>query len=774
MADLVRRQEGGSPQPYRQNADVTVFVEKDEIDVRRLLLILTKHKWQIVVVILAIVVPVALYSFLSTPLYQSLVRIQIDPESAKVLPYKEVSDSPVTDFEIYLKTQYEVLRSPSLASRVLQRLGLKEDFFPESPLSALVERVPQLESLRAKIFGSRHGSDQRTSTQLERAFLELVEVRPIRSSRLVEISFVHPDPKMAALVVNTLAEEFIKQHFETKYETTEKASEFLQHQLRILKVKVEKAEEELVRYASQHDILNLDEKEKNVIRQRLEDLNEQLTKVEAQLFARKARFRALQAASSSEFPEGLKTPVIEKLENRLFELEQQLANLRARFDENWPQVIQTKQEIAQVQEQLKREKEATVAQAVRQARLEFEGVQAEFEMLSSAMDRQKNLANRLNEASIQYNILKRDVDTNKQLYQGLLQRLKETGVTAGLEFGNIHVVDHGRVESQPYRPRKLLNLTLALILGLTLGIGLAFFREYLDDTVKTPEELEQALGLPSLGVIPRFEDLAAKRRAPSSRQLKGLTTLSLEKVPESRRSKTADRLSKSQRRLWESYRNLRTSILLSNPDKPPRTILVTSAIPKEGKTTTVAHMGVVLAQTGARTLLIDLDMRKPALGAQFGMNGTRPGMSVFLSGISDVLSDVQETGIPDLFIIPAGPKPPNPAELIGSQRMKLILDQLAEQFAYILIDSPPVLTVTDAQVLAPRVDGVVLVAKAGETPREVIKRATTHLRRVGGKILGVSINQANFESPEYTYYESYYYDDSYFHDTQYRGSAGTG
>jgi capsular exopolysaccharide synthesis family protein len=291
-------------------------------------------------------------------------------------------------------------------------------------------------------------------------------------------------------------------------------------------------------------------------------------------------------------------------------------------------------------------------------------------------------------------------------------------------------------------------------MGIVLGLSLAFLIEYVDNTLKTPDEIEEFLALPSLGVIPTLDEIAASasngRRLSANGNLGPHPALLPDSEPRSR--------------VWEAYRSLRTSILLSQSDHPPRKMLITSAFAGEGKTTTVANTGIVLAQTGARTIVIDMDMRRSTLGMLFGIEA-ESGVSNYLSGNSDLTSQIRQTGVPNLYIIPAGPQPPNAAELIGSERMSRLFKLLEDEFQYIVIDSPPVLSVTDAQILAKQVDGVVLVIYGGKTPRDAARKAIQQLSTVGGKVLGGMVNKIDVHRSEYSYYYRYYYDDHYYRQT---------
>jgi capsular exopolysaccharide synthesis family protein len=376
-------------------------------------------------------------------------------------------------------------------------------------------------------------------------------------------------------------------------------------------------------------------------------------------------------------------------------------------------------------------------------------------MLRAALEEQKQQENKLNESAIEYSLLKRDFETNRTLYEGLLQKLKEAGVTAGLRSNNIRPVDIARTPGSPAEPNVPRNLGFAFALGLTSGIGLAFLLEGVDNTVRTPEQAQSISGLPSLGMIPLGSRTAGEANP---------TGLS---VAASKEAVELITLSRPQSQMSESYRALRTSLLLTSLGAPPKTILITSALPQEGKTTTSINTATVLAQKGTRVLLIDADLRRPSIHKMLGI-GPRAGLSNVLTG-GTTLQDatVRSTLLPNLFILPAGTPPPNPAELLASSQMMDLLAELREQYDHIVVDTPPTLSVTDAVVLSTRADAVVLVIRSGQTTKPALRRSRDILAQVNARVAGVLLNAVDLDSPDYYYYYEYqgkygqrYYDEN--------------
>ncbi|HEY1401521.1 MAG TPA: polysaccharide biosynthesis tyrosine autokinase, partial [Terriglobales bacterium] len=365
-------------------------------------------------------------------------------------------------------------------------------------------------------------------------------------------------------------------------------------------------------------------------------------------------------------------------------------------------------------------------------------------MLRGSFEKQKQEANKLNESAIEYSILKRDLDSNRTLYEGLLEKLKEAGVTAGLRSNNFRIIDAARVPTSPSEPNIPRNLSFALVLGVISGVGLAFLLENMDNTVRTPEQAQAISGLPSLGMIP-LGSKSANHGATGKRLALTASKEVVETVT----------LVRPQSQMAESYRALRTSLLLSNLGAPPKVIMVTSARPQEGKTTTSINSAIVLAQKGVRVLLVDADLRRPSIHKTLGM-GPRSGLSNVLTGSATVQQTIATSPIlPNLFIMPAGTPPPNPAELLASSHMKDLLAQLREQFDHIVIDTPPTLSVTDAVVLSPRADATILVIRSGQTTKQALRRARDILMQVNAHVAGVLLNAVDLTSPDYYYYYEY-------------------
>ncbi len=713
--------------------------EEREVHLRDYWKVILKRRWTILAFFLIVVGTTVVATFTMNPIYRATTTIQINKENPQIVDFKEIFAVNTMDMDYY-QTQYKILESRSLARRVIQTLNLQEhpQFLPEKETP-----FQQWKSNLLRPISGLFSSPERDPSETEKEgllvdrFLKRLKVEPIRNSRLVKVHFDSNDPELSSQVANELARAYIQQNLETRFYATEQAREWLTKQLEELKAKVERSDEALEAFGSRHGIISLEEKE-NVIVQRLNELNEALTKAEADRMGKEALYSQTKGANAESIPSILENKLIMDLKQALIQLEGQYMKLSETFKPEHPEMIKLRTQMKTIRERL----EAETQRIINGIRNEYEASLRRERLLRESFEAQKKRVMEMKEKAIQYNILKREADTNKELYRGLLQRMKEAGVSAGIMASNIQVVDRAERPIKPFRPNKGLNLLLAVVVGLFLGVGLAFFIEYLDNTVKTPEDVEQLIRLPSFGMVPEVSQHRRKRLEQGKAYPIELIT---HRHPKSMFS--------------EAYRNIRTSILFSLSERPPRRIAITSPNPAEGKTTTAINTAIALSQTGTRVILIDAHFRKPRLHKVF-TEDNELGLSNFLSENIGLEAIIKKTDIPNLYYIPSGPIPPNPSELIGSNLFKQMVQILEGQFDHIVFDSPPVLGFADSVILSTVVDGMVLVAVGGKTPRETLQRAKEMLHQVNAKILGVIINRVNIERSEYGYYYyryHYYY-----------------
>jgi succinoglycan biosynthesis transport protein ExoP len=770
MSDLVERDKDLPSYHIREIPTMDPFLNEPEgtrINLRRYLFVLLRRKWLILAITLTVVAGALLEAYTATPLYTASARLQIDPEQTNLLPFQDTYQYSyyMNTSESYQETQIELLKSPALAQRVAKRLDLPNDPVFNAPRKSGLLTELKSNALNS-VFGFVSGmfsfspKNQPSSSYKSKVSIPTVQsedpklksaaagvssgisVSPIGGTRLLLVSYTSHDPNLAAAVLNVLMPEFIELSFEKRLESTKQAQDFLQRQLLDLQKNVESSEERLIEYARANDISHLREGE-STTDSTLQSLTGELASIESRLITEAARNEALKNATVDQFPGSLTNENITALQQQLVDLEKELARLSVRFGPEWPEVEQTQNQIDIIKSELEREKQS----AIDKARADYQTALSHRDRLREAIEEYRGKAAKVSEGAIQYNILKNEVDTNKSLYVSFLQKLKEADISSGLESNNIHIVESAQPPSFPSWPSRRSSASKGLLYGLLFGIGIAYLLEYMGGAIQTPEDVKKALGLATLTVVPKLEYAARSAMIPQ-RAGEG----DIESNPNLLYPRTE---------VWEAYRALRTSLLLSPSGRAPQVILFTSALPEEGKSTTSLYAAMALAQTGAQTLLIDLDLRKPSLSKILGIY-SQTGVTGALSGNSSMPSEIQGTSIPNLYFLPAGPQNPNPPELLGSEDMKTALQVFREEFRYIVLDSPPVMSVTDPVILAHIVDGVVLVMRGGKTAREAVQKAAERIEGVGGRIIGGIINNIDVRKPEYSYYYRYHYYGDYY------------
>ena len=695
------------------------------------LLILRKHQWLVLSFLLTVVTIVSIATFRMQPVYVATARIEIDRENSNILPFQgQDSYDYMVDLDNYIETQSKILTSETLALQTIRSAGLAGD--PEFNSAAPSEAV-----------ASGSLANQRRPPELG-AFLGSLGVKRVPNSRLLDVSFESTDPQLAARLVNAHIENYIQSNFRSKYDATTRASTWLADQLSELKVKVEKSENDRLAYERENQIWQLDDKE-NITTQRLADLNKELTDAQADRMKKEALYDFAKSGDLDGVPQMQSDTVLQDLLKKRADAQTQYTDALNQYGPNFPKVQRLRAEANEVDQLIEKEKKNVVDQLGN----DYKAASQRESLLTQALERQKSEANQMSERLVKYNILKRDAEANKALYDGLLTKLKEADISVGLKASNIRIVDPAMIPSTPARPAKTRNIALSILVGLVGGIGLALVREYLDNTVKTPDDIETLARLPSLAVVPSFAETNGHRKGT-----RFLTASS--NGHEKRMELVAQHLPKSQ--VSEAFRALRTALLLSQAGHPPQVILVTSSLPREGKTTAAANLAVTLAQLGDRTLLLDADLRKPGVGRVLNLaEGEYAGLSSYLAGVSSLeLVTIPHPAIPNLAAIPTGPLPPNPADLLSSHRLADAIAELRTKYKFIVIDSPPIMAATDAVILSVQADGVLLVVRSGETPKEAFTRARDLLVSVKSRLLGVVLNAVDSHAPDYYYSYRYY------------------
>jgi polysaccharide biosynthesis transport protein len=715
-----------------------------ESAIRDYLRVLLKRKWTVLACLFTVFSVVAIASLKMTPVYEASGSIAINKPDSSLGNF---NNSTTFNIDYYdptdLETEVKILQSDLLALQVVKDLGLdrRPEFGGKAALPSSLDLAP--DPLQA---------DPNRTSALLAGFRGNLKVSLAPNTKIIEVHYISPDKQLAANVVNKLMEDYTENNFKSRFDSTMQAEDWLSKQLVDLQMKVETSQEKLVRYQKEHEILGIDEKQ-NITTAKLDELNKALTAAESDRMDKESVYRLVQSGDVETVASAVSaldaagagiqsaSSLLGSLRSREADLKIQAAQLNTQFGPSYPKLAQLNSQLKEIDAQILQETKKVAGEVRGQY---MAAVQRES-LLHDALEKQKQEENKLNESAIDYSILKRDLDSYRQLYEGLMEKMKEAGVSAGLKSNNFRIVDVARVPTGPIEPNIPRNLAFAFILGLTSGVGLAFLQEGLDNTVRTSEQAQMISGLPALGMIPLPARTAREGANPKRLVIATSSKEAVELVAQSR----------PHSQMAESYRALRTSLLLTNLGAPPKVIIVTSALPQEGKTTTSMNTALVLAQKGVRVLLIDADLRRPSIHKILGM-GPRSGLSNVLTGSATLQQTITRSSIlPNLYILPAGTPPPNPAELLASTNMRDVLEELRGQYDHIVVDTPPTLSVTDAVVLSPRADAIVLVIRSGQTTKQALRRSRDILTQVNAKVSGVLLNAVDLTSPDYYYYYEY-------------------
>jgi capsular exopolysaccharide synthesis family protein len=685
--------------------------------------IISKRRWMIVTITFIVTLLVAIASFKMTPIYEATVHLDIEADTAPIQSLNDLFHQNPTD-EAFIGTQIQVLEGDSLADRTIKQLGLANN-------PAWV----------AAIRGARSPSSTALSTspdELLGAFKRCMHVQKVRDSHVVNVSFESADPVLSAKIASALASNYIEYNFRQKYDATRLASGWMEQQLDELKAKVEKSEQALVDYERRNAIVNVGEKE-NVVEQKLADLSHDLTTAQSDRLQKQSLYEMVQA-NESQVAFIAQNQLLQQLEEKLADLRSQYVDVLGQYGPKHPKAERLQGQVNEIQSLIERERE----RMVESIRNDYKAAVGRERLLTAAVAKEKAEVGALNQLLIQHNLLKRDYDTNQQLYDSLLQRLKDATVSAGLRATNIHVIDPARPPKLPVRPQKLSNIAIGLVVGLVLGIAVAFVREAVDTSIKSIDEAERVAQAPALSVVPLERSIF--RRGGSA-------------LPGGNGTSAAQRLAvlnKPSSTLAESFRTLLTSVVHSTAPQAPQALLITSSTVNEGKTITALNLAIGLAQRGEPTLLIDADLRHAGIADSLHLVNDK-GLASFLTGAHGIEEALgQFPPVPTLWVLPAGPKPPNPAQLLSSSAMESMLGELRKRFKFLVIDSPPVLPVTDAMILSTFVDGVVFIVANGTTVRGAVMRARKTLQNVGAKVLGIVLNKVDVRHDGYYgYYNQY-------------------
>lgn len=747
-----------------------------------------KRLWLILLIVVIACTLAAIRQARQPDIYQARARVQVDTESYSPALGASRGSSVYFDNNSfmdpeYFNTQVQILSSPTLLRRVARTLDLEHN---QNFLNPPIENRSTWQNL-LRMIGI--GEAARTSTLRDKNLLlaenlrsgpltavsvdtedaqeidrlapyvdslqGMLEVEQVRKTRLIDIRASHTDPSVAAKVVNATADAFALWNLEVKTKTNSVAGVYLQRRIAELQSQIRNGEEQLVNYAQRHEILSLDASQNTVV-ERLAGLNRQLLEAENDRKLAEAAYSANLAPGAADAAAETSDRQISDLKSHLAELKQRLTQLKLTDTEESPEFKDVRQQIAGLEKTLSDARAGSKDILMANLETNYRKTLDREKALRASFNQQRSETVTQNQAAINYNILKQEIETNKGLLDGLMQRSKENDVSMAGTPNNIHVVDYSAVPKGPVGPQRLRGVMLALLLAIALGVVLALLLEYLDDTIKSPGDAESRLGLPSLAVIPIASRTATQRFLPLTRAFRRTNG----------NGTGRELLMNSGGPSWqaEAYKHLRTSVLLTRPGPAPKTLLVTSSLPEEGKTTTVVNTATVLAQTGSKVAVIDADMRRPRLHQVFGMRSNQ-GLSSILSGEAtetEILRMIDRYEDTNVYLLPSGPVPANPAELLGSERMRRLLQVASAAFDYVVIDSPPIASFTDGVLLSSIVDGVLLVVHGGKTSHHVVQRTRQILQEIGAKIIGVVLNKIDIRShQDYYYYYQGNYGDHY-------------
>ena len=684
--------------------------EPQEAHLWEYIYVVLRRRRLVLAVFLGVAALATLRSLLTQPVYEASAQILIERDTPSVLTFKEVAQVDAARDDYY-QTQYKLLQSRALVRRVIESMDLLQDPEFGGPRSA-----EEIDAVKAAAPGA--------SPVMERtidAFVGRLKVVPIKSSRLVMVTFESFRPEMAAAVANKLSQLYIAQTLEFRYQTSSEAAQWLGQQIEDQKSKVEAADRALQKVKEQEGIVNIEER-RTLLEQKLKELGTSLTTLRTERLEKEALYNQMRnAPNPEELPEVMRSPLVQSLRIELAGLERMQAQLLERYLDQHPEVVKVRNQIQETRKKIAAESQ----RVIRAAENDYKAAAAQEASVASALEGAKAEALDLSRRSVQYDTAKREADAGKEVLNSLLSRHKQTDVAQELKNSNIRIVDPASIPRGPVRPQKTRDIGMGLALGLFLGIGLAFFLDYLDNTIKTPEDVRKQLAAPMLAVIPEVStptDVVIKPGAETP--------------------------------LADGYRLLRTSLSYSWPETAPRILLVTSTSAGEGKTVTSVNLALILASMGGKVLLVDCDLRRPQSHVLLRSRKS-PGLSDLLVGQVRPSEAIQRPTGTTLSVLAAGTRAPSPADLMTLQTMRTFLDGLRGFYDWIVLDTPPVGPVAEALILAPLADGVVVVVGAEMVPRNGVRHTLERVRDTGARLLGVVLNRAQVERHSY-YYGRYY------------------
>ena len=723
-------------------------VDNDALNIKDLLRVVLKYKWLLLAMTLLCGLAATIQGLRSTPMYSASVLLQIDRSAQRVVDFNKEVDAELQMYDdgSQLQTQIELLKSRGLAERMVDQMGLDKTRPAANPMAALPQEAAASAPFdQASVpAGDKLGFIDRLQQNYQQlatpsvkdaqvlgredvvgAFMGSVKITPVRNTRLVNISVVNSNAELAARIANTMAKTYIAMNLERKMESSVYAKTFLEDQIKITKAKLEESERVINDYAKTNSILVLDEKS-NVASQNFADFSAGLSRVEQERIKAESLYNEVQRSPGSA-PQVLESKAVQAYKEQKAKLEAEYATNISVYKPDYPKMVQLKAQIAELDARIK----AEIAMVVASVKSQFDAAKRQEEQFRARLGETRSEVLAVQDRSVDLNLLKRELDTNRQVYDSLLQRLKQVSVTGGLTTNNISVVDEATTPLFPFSPNLQRNAAIGMGVGLLLALGLVFLRENLDDSVRHYDEIESQYGLPLLGLIPLVKHKAGEAVALVAHQ-------------EPRSS------------FAEAYRSMRTALQFSTTEGAPERLMVTSCGQSEAKSTTALALAINFAQLGKQVLLIDADMRNPSLHKTLKL-GNEAGLSNFLSGDKPCEVFIKSSDITNLSVLLSGPNPPDPVELLMGPKFMLLLDRARELgFSQVIIDTPPVLGIADAIVLGNQVQHIVFAVKAGSTRKSSIKNSLRRLLHAGLMPMGVVMTHVSGEHGHDYGYESYY------------------
>ena len=739
--------------------------QEEGIHLREYLRRLRRHKWLILSLVTVVTTVVTIYAYQIKPWYTATAVLEIGRDNAVIVKSGEITlngDQEWGDSDI--NTKILSFSNPNLFIKVADDLKLGDDpriiesFNKKSLFSFLRPSAAEAQAIRDNQLRDPVAKQSMVGGYVQRSFA----VEQIKNTRAIKISFTDADPETAAKVANAVAKTFRETSFDSQTEKFTNSVDWLDKSTRELKAQAQAAEEALADYGRNNEIYATgggeDSKSGTLTTSNLTQLNDQFIRAQTERILKRSLYEQVQAGKIQDLPEAFSDPKIGALQQQISKLEVQLAELKVNYGPQNPKVKEIQDQIPVLSKQLESGRKSLEAKL----RAEYERAEQNATTLNAALNRAKAAAVNENQASIKLNILKQDVDTARALYTDFLKNTNEAKTRAAEQNNKIKFIQEAQTPGAPVGPNRLTLILAGFALSLGAGIGLALFLEYLDNTIKSQDDVEQYARMPMLAVIPTISGIqrvqsSLKQKAKRKQIAVGDdgSQLGLEVRTNMVQADLTVSLD-SHSITGEAYRALRTSLLLSTADTPLKVVLVTSVQSGEGKTTTALNTAVSLTRLGSRVLIVDCDLRRPTIHKRLDVSGAS-GLSNYLAGNCEIGSVIQELTIPNLSAIASGPIPPNPAELLSSRKMTEMLDLLRRSYDHIILDSPPVSNVTDPIILSTIADGTIFVIRSGKTSREMVKRARQELANVKSKIFGVVLNDVNIHRDGYDHYSYHRY-----------------